>query len=224
MNVLVSEVTRELSVREEELLKRLEGDIRTNLAGFKIVGAALATIKEQQLYRKYYDTFEEYCLNEWDMVRRRAYQLVDASEVINNLCTMVHTKSNPWATNEEWDPRVPLLPLNERQARPLTAIPMEQQGEVWAMVLEDSEKDGVKITASYIQQRVDIYLNKKVREKVQQANRKSQQLSLFPESIQIYFSAFMESLHSELDEPLDKGCKKEMVRMLEEILVTVKNR
>lgn len=68
---------------------------------------ALKEIRDRRLYRQHYDTFEEYCIQRWDVSRPRAYELCAASEVVANLSAIADIR---------------LLPENEAQARPLTRL------------------------------------------------------------------------------------------------------
>lgn len=95
--------------------------VRTQEAFFEFC-AALLEIRDQRLYRANYPTFEEYCQRRWGMGRQRAYQLIDATQVIKNLSTMVD---------------IP-MPTNERQARALASLTPEQQREAWAAAVESS--------------------------------------------------------------------------------------
>lgn len=72
-------------------------------------------IRDKKLYEKVRGTatFEMYCRERWDFSRQRAYQLIDAIAVKNNLSTCVD------------------ITVTEYQLRPLTKIPTEQQKEVW---------------------------------------------------------------------------------------------
>lgn len=58
-------------------------------------------------------TFEAYCRGEWELSKRHAYRLMDASLVVENL------KSDQLVT-----------PASESQARPLAQLPPEKQVEV----------------------------------------------------------------------------------------------
>ncbi len=83
---------------------------------------ALRTVRDAGLYRDAgYKTFEAYCAERWDMGRRFAYYLVDAADVRDNLCTMVHK-----------------LPENERQIRPLLIFRSapDLQRAAWLEVIE----------------------------------------------------------------------------------------
>jgi hypothetical protein len=86
-------------------LQRAERAIAKGLKSFLEVGMALKEIRDKRLYRQHYRTFEEYCIQRWEMSRPRAYQLCAASEVMEDLSTNVDKR---------------LLPESEAQARPLT--------------------------------------------------------------------------------------------------------
>lgn len=106
--------------------------VRTQEAFFEFC-AGLLTIRDERLYRASYPTFEEYCLRRWGMGRQRAYQLIDATQVIENLSTMVD---------------IP-MPTNERQTRALASLAPDQQREVWAAAI-DSALNG-QPTAAHIE-------------------------------------------------------------------------
>jgi hypothetical protein len=105
-----------MSLTAEQIeLSQLEACIQRGLEAFYQAGQALKQIRDKRLYRQGYDTFEDYCLDRWKLSRPRAYQLMDASQVIQNLSTTVDT-----------------LPDKERQTRPLKALEPEQQPEAWS--------------------------------------------------------------------------------------------
>jgi hypothetical protein len=114
-------------------LERLEGIIRCNLQSFYEVGRALMEIRDQGLYRdaKGYATFEEYCKKEWDFSRIRAYQLIEAVEVKENVLT-----------------RVNIEPSSEKQIRPLVKLTPEKQREAWQQAVATAQ-DG-KVTAAHV--------------------------------------------------------------------------
>ena len=200
-----------LSQREEELLVKLESSIEEHLKGFKIVGHALTIIKEEKLYRLNYDTFEEYCAVEWDLSRPRAYQLTDCYMVLNHLSTMVDNNK---------EPKFEVLPVNERQTRPLTCLKVEQQDEAWAMVVEASKERNVKITGSFVQSLVDILIEKKINEKISSTSRQAKD-SVLPPAVQMSFSSFLTELQGNSELALNGGGKKELAKMLREILETL---
>jgi len=120
-----------LNIEESHELERCEVVIKQGLKTFIEVGQALMTIKEKRLYRISFKTFEDYCVERWSISKPRAYQLIDAANVIIGLSTTVD-----------------VLPESERQVRPLTSLEPEIQKEVWKEVVEIH---GENITASKVQ-------------------------------------------------------------------------
>ena len=108
-----------LTVTEVGRLAELETTIRQGLDTFLAVGSALLEIREARLYRAEFPTFEEYCIQRWDMKRAHAYRLMDAAQVAHNL-----------------SPMGDILPTSERQARPLTRLTPRLQREIWPLVVE----------------------------------------------------------------------------------------
>jgi len=151
-----------LSEREIKLLAQCEADIEQNLKGFRKVGYALTVIRDQSLYRANYDTFEDYCREEWDMGRPHAYRLIDSHKVIENL--------SPMGDKTDY-PKIEILPKNERQVRPLTVLSPEQQIDVWMMVIEEAK--GGKITAAMVQHCVDSVRQGKEKTAVEKAKKAS---------------------------------------------------
>ena len=124
----------------EQLIHKTRG-----LDSFYETGKALKIINDEKLYKFKYRSFENYCLARWDMARRTAYQLINASLVIENVrgCASI-------------------LPENEYQARPLTKLNSDQQRVVWQRIVQEAPEG--KITAKYIKSFVDEFLGKKTKE------------------------------------------------------------
>lgn len=116
---------------EKEALADYEVTITRGLNTFYEVGAALMAIKTQKLYRAEYRTFEEYCAEKWHIGHSRAYQLIEAAAIKENLSTTVD-----------------ILPENERQMRELKGLEPDQQRQVWAKAVDTAPKG--KITAQHI--------------------------------------------------------------------------
>ena len=121
-----------LSLTEHATLQAYEQTITEGLQTFVAVGQALLAIREQRLYRAEYATFEGYCRERWGIARSRAYQLIDAAEVAEN----VHNCGQ-------------ILPANEAQARPLTGLTPEEQRAVWQAAVATAE--GGTVTAAHVQ-------------------------------------------------------------------------
>lgn len=113
--------TAQLDVAERTRLQELEFIVEHGLQTFYEVGKALEEIREQKLYRETHKTFEAYCQEKWGITKRRAYQFIDAAEIMENLCTNVHNSL-----------------VKEYQIRPLKGLPAELQLEIWQEAVESS--------------------------------------------------------------------------------------
>lgn len=96
-------------------LAQLEKVIEKHLVGFVEVGKALLEIRDDKLYRESHPTFEAWCHERFQIGRRRAYELIAATNVREGLVR--HGAQ--------------ILPANERQARALSTLPAEHQPVVW---------------------------------------------------------------------------------------------
>lgn len=120
-----------LLAHEQAELEQLEAQIEH---GALEMARSLMTIRDRKLYRKY-GTFEAYCQQRWQFEDRRARQLISFAETVNRL-----------------EGVSPVLPMNERQARPLEGLPVEQQAEV---MLAAAAISGGKPANSHIQRAAD---------------------------------------------------------------------
>jgi len=135
-----------LNIDESHELERCEVVIKQGLQTFIEVGQALMTIKEKRLYRIGFKTFEDYCVERWSISRPRAFQLIEAANVISGLSTIVD-----------------ILPKTESQVRPLTSLEPEIQKEVWTEVVKTH---GDNITAAKVQNVVNDWkpVNQEIKE------------------------------------------------------------
>lgn len=118
----------------KQKLEDLEAVINQNLQSFIETGRALTEIRDKELYKLKnngkYQTFGAYCKDIWDISRPRAYQLIDAAKVQENLSTIVDK----------------LIP--EGQTRPLAKLEPEKQREAWQKA-KDAAPEG-KVTALHL--------------------------------------------------------------------------
>jgi len=120
-----------LTVIERNNLAELEETIQKHLSAFYEVGFALMQIRDNRLYREAYTTFEAYCKEKWGFERNYANKLIRASEVVDNLGTVVP------------------IPTSERSIRPLTIIKdPEEQREVYQKAVETAPEG--KVTAQHV--------------------------------------------------------------------------
>lgn len=88
-------------------------------------GRALRSIRDRKLYRESSDTFDAYVFSRWRMVRRRAYQMMDASAVVENVNNCSH-----------FEPA-----LTEGAIRPLTRLDASAQREAFLLACNMAPKD-----------------------------------------------------------------------------------
>ena len=122
-----------LTADEVDDLRGYEAIIDRGRKTFFEVGAALSEIRDQRLYRESYDSFEDYLSQRWQMSRPRAYEYIQAAEVVADLSAMADTPA----------------PENERQARALAAVAPEARGDVWreAVVRNDGAPAPARLVA-----------------------------------------------------------------------------
>lgn len=105
-------MTTSLAITQQ--LEACEAVIERGMTTFIEVGNALLRIRDERLYRQEYRDFETYCQARWALSRSRAYQLMDAADVVERVSTIVDTPA----------------PANEGQARALIGLPTETAAQV----------------------------------------------------------------------------------------------
>lgn len=106
---------------DDELCDRHRLELRVERAFYE-AGTALRELRDRRLYRDTHGTFEDYCKERFGYHRRRSYQLIDAADVLENLCTN----------------GTQILPNSERQVRPLTKLEPTQQVLAWQQAVESA--------------------------------------------------------------------------------------
>lgn len=134
-----------LSSEEKLNLTTYEEIIEKGLKTFIEVGNALFEIKNNKLYRESFTTFEAYCKERWQLKRQRAYELIGAAEIVNQL-SEISDKTN-------------LLPTKESHANALAQIPVTLRFQVWRGVVEESLNTGRAITAKMITDQTELLVN-----------------------------------------------------------------
>ncbi|TWH20944.1 hypothetical protein [Prauserella rugosa] len=125
--------TATLTVAEADQLADLEAVIAQGLQTFVRVGQALLTIRDNRLYRKTHETFEEYCRERWEMTKDSANRVIRAAEVV-----------------EVMSP-IGLTPATESQARELA--PLKDDPDAMRAVWETAnERTDGKPTAKVIRE------------------------------------------------------------------------
>jgi hypothetical protein len=125
-------MTESLTTTEQQLFRSCEETIKEGLEKFYAVGTALLAIRDQKLYRAEYTSFEEYCQERWDMVRRQADRLILAKGVADEL-----RKSA-------------VLPSTESQVRPLLKLPAGKRLPAWERAVASA--GGRRVTARLVEE------------------------------------------------------------------------
>jgi hypothetical protein len=122
---------RELSPTEDEKLECYESTITRGLETFVEVGSALLAIRDEGLYQKSHNTFEDYCRERWNLKRQRAYELMEAAQVVGNLSEISDK------------------PTRESHVAPLASLSPDLQREAWQLAVETAPNG--KVTAKHVE-------------------------------------------------------------------------
>lgn len=125
-----------LTIPEKQKLQSLEITIQRGLKYYIEVGEALLSIRNSELYKEY-GTFEDYCTKRWNMTRRNASYLIQATKVVDDL-----GKNFP-------------IPTRVSQANELSALPREDRATAWEQVIATAPASG--ITASFVRETVETF-------------------------------------------------------------------
>ena len=135
-----------LAPAQMRALSKCEAIIERGMVSFIEVGTALKQIKDERLYHRDYETFQDYCRDRWGWDRQRAFQLIKAAEVVDNVNRGLQIEP----------------PTNERQARALSSLPEEKQPEAWQEAVEECEERGEPVTAKAVEAVVERYSDQEV--------------------------------------------------------------
>lgn len=200
----MGEIVKPLSVNEQSKLSQLENIIFENFGAFVKVGQALAEIRDRRLYREQFKTFELYAKRIFDVARSRAYQLIEASEVVGDLSTMVDKK---------------YLPRNERQARELARLPKEQQPKVWQEVVDFAGDR--KITATLVKKKVNAFIGEEVKQKIKTTREKANKDEELPEPFKAAFDSFLAQIQFARQTNYKTTPRKTILKYINSVLAIV---
>lgn len=79
--------TADLAACEKAITAAQEGARRA----FWVIGKALQTVQDGRLYRREYETFDEYVRSRWDMSGRQAYRLIESWQLAELVRPIGHT-------------------------------------------------------------------------------------------------------------------------------------
>ncbi|MDH5297647.1 MAG: hypothetical protein OEV91_01355 [Desulfobulbaceae bacterium] len=187
----VVDESKPLSAGERQRLNALTEVVIANFKAFVIVGQALAEIRDRQLYREEFRTFELYCKQVFDIAKGTAYRYIAAAEVVENV-------SN-WRQND--GDVIDLLPVNEAQVRPLTKLQPAQQVQVWQFAVKTAK--GGHVTASHVDRAVKKFLGDTTKHRI----RKEQEKVAGSRQVSAEFKAAFDALLAEIERAREEGYK-----------------
>ncbi len=183
---------RPLTGLEIKQKKGLEEIIDQNLQAFFAVGRALMEIRDKKLYREDYRTFEAYCRARFDIGKNRANQYVGGATVLVNLTTMV--VKNEAESCQADGPIIDLLPINERQVRPLTRLEPEEQRKVWSAAVFVAQEREKPVTGAIVKRVAADYRNDKAVKVIQHTQKDTVVKEFASEDFSAAFRAFVEQI------------------------------
>lgn len=189
----------ELNTDEMERLEELEGVITKAFIVFYIRGEALGEIRERRLYRTTHVTFEDYCRERFEVSRQSAYQYIEAKKAFDNVRHGGQTK---------------LLPLNERQVRPLTRLEPDAQVAAWKEVVKSAPFDG-GITAKHVSEVVAGLIGAEIKKAAVKIKKDIEPIVSKEFSDVVW--ALINVVRAEVQKPLKVKTKKIMVESLQRI-------
>jgi len=192
-----------LSMYEQKRLEQLEEVVVANFKSFIQVGLALAEIRDRQLYRESHGAFDRYVKEIFDIGARRAYQLIDAAAVVENV--------NNCAQKDFID----MVPVNEAQARPLARLRPEQQFSVWKAAVERAPRG--KVTAGHVNKVVKKYLGE-----VTTTGIRNTQARLQHEHVSADFKAAFDALLDQVVREKEAGYKTTPKAMIIKYVVSLR--
>lgn len=189
-----------LPEEQAQRLAELEQIIKTDLAAFLRVGAALAEIRDRELYLGDTRTFDEYLKWKWGMGRSQGYRLIDAHGVVECL---------------KMSPIGDILPENEAQIRPLTKYKdnPELAAQAWRMAVAAAPEG--KVTARLVKAAVAAVSGDEIVRKVREIKEKADATPLVSKEFQAAFELFMQALTIEIEKGYAQTSKKTIIEFLE---------
>ncbi len=197
-----TEILDPMNEEEQKRLEELEGVIRTNFGAFVDTGLALAEIRDKKLYRQSHVTFEAYCKEIMEISKNRANELISSARVIEHL-TAIGGQNG-----------IEILPMNERQARPLTKLEPEDQIKAWQEVIETCRKP----TAHAVERVAKQYHNDEIKKQYRETKQRVSTESTVSPAFKKGFQAFMDVVAEERNQGWKKTAKKAAIKHIATII------
>ena len=111
----------QLTAAEQAELTQCVDQVRRGLGAFLVAGEALVKIRDKQLYRRDYRSFEDFANAEFGLTSRRLFQLIESFELVKTMKSI--------------SPLLP-TPTIEAQVRPLAGLTPIEQVEAFSEAVE----------------------------------------------------------------------------------------
>lgn len=142
-----SAATGDLDDRERDLLHLCEEAIGNLGMAFWAAGKALELVRELDLYRDDYQTFEAYLIARWDMSTSQAYRLMQGWRLAEHMLQRVSPIGDKIKFNEAQVRE--LLPVADRHGKDAAVT-------VYQTVTEVAEAGGMRVTAALLRGAVTV--------------------------------------------------------------------
>jgi hypothetical protein len=207
-----------LTAAEDRRFSQLLGVIRDDLRAFIGVGNALAEISERKLYRpcgerKGWASFPAFCTDVFDVSKTRAYELINAYQVTENV-------RNCGRSEDQDGQAIELEPVNEAQCRPLAGLQPDQQRQIWRAVVQNVEP-GRKPTASLVSKVAKKFLGETTKSSVRNARETIPADRKISGPLKESFDAFMAELEKEVAAGFKATAREAVVGLLDQLRHTI---
>lgn len=223
------DITIQLTIEERGKLVECEEIIERHLKTFIEVGEALATIRDNRLYREQYKTFEQYCKEVWDYSKTYSIRQIQSYETIQLLengvdkwCQLApknkHEDENVIEIGNSDNEKKVVLPQNECQVSPLTKLKdPDDQVKAWQKVLEQLN-DGKKLTSYVVAKAVEEVLQEKGVEKVEKTKKEVGQTELLSKMFKRQHQVMIDIIMAEKHNNWHSSSRKEAVKYLKQLV------
>ena len=222
------DITNTLTDIEKQALKKYEAVIRKGLGTFLEVGHALAEIRDRRLYREFYKTFELYCRKVWGLSKTHANRYIGGYETVRLLESQMAPMGAKIDPDQGENPSEILesqeivLPVNERQTRPLTKLKPDDQVAAGAKVLEYmNENPKAKLTAALVAQAVREVKGEVVKKKVDNTRAEVGNTALVSNIFKRQYQVLLDVVMEERNQGWRNTKKAEVIRHLEALILLV---
>lgn len=143
-----------LSAEEQQALLESEQDIQDGFERFAQAGLRFEQIRDRRLYKSTHSSFEDYCLERWNLSKAYVNRIIAAADVVRSLRNPPKTKTLPSGKVEtivsEVGKNKPSEPVTVSQAVELRNIEADKRAAVFTKAVEQA--GGKQPTAAQIKQ------------------------------------------------------------------------